>query len=208
MLKVHKLTVGVMQSNCYIVSINSNCIIIDPGDEADYISGFINKLRLKPKLIISTHGHFDHNMASYELSSNHKIPFYLSTKDVFLINRMPKSANIWLKRKDVIKPTIKTFKSENLIFRPCKIDIIKTPGHTPGSVSFYFKNENIIFSGDLIFEGNGLGRVDFPYSKKEDFEKSLQIILRLPKETVVYPGHGEKFSLSEISFNTEVSSNN
>jgi glyoxylase-like metal-dependent hydrolase (beta-lactamase superfamily II) len=70
-------------------------------------------------------------------------------------------------------------------------DFISTPGHTPGSVCFYFQKEKVIFTGDTLFK-DGIGRYDFSYSDKKDLFKSLKKILSLPDEMLVYPGHGEK----------------
>lgn len=98
------IPVGIMQSNCYILQGDENCIIIDPGDEADFITQTISKLRLKPVSIISTHGHFDHNLAAFEISSNFNIPFYLQSKDIFLVKNMSKSAKSMAKKERYINP--------------------------------------------------------------------------------------------------------
>ena len=71
-----------------------------------------------------------------------------------------------------------------------KFKIIKTPGHTPGSVCYYFEKEKIIFTGDTLFN-RSIGRFDFSYSRKIDLADSLIALSKLPEKTVVYPGHGE-----------------
>ena len=197
MFKVHKLAVGTMQSNCYIVEDDSSCLIVDPGDDADYISNKLISLHLKPIAVIATHGHFDHNMASFELTSSYNIPFYIDKEDKFLIENIASFSSHWLKRDDVLKPEINIFKENSISMKNVKLKIIKIPGHTPGSVAFYIKSKRIVFSGDLIFEGGGLGRTDFSYSSKPEFSKSIHKILSLPKNTLVYPGHGESFKLSD-----------
>lgn len=197
MVKVHKLTVGTMQSNCYIVEEYPYCLIVDPGDEADFITQKINELRLKPVKILATHGHFDHNMAVFELTSNFDIPFFIDKEDISLIKNIGNSSSLWLKRDDVVIPKTQIFNKSNISINNKRLKIIKIPGHTPGSVAFYFKSGNFLISGDLIFKGGGLGRTDFSYSNKDKFSNSLKKILRLPNDTLIYPGHGENFLLSE-----------
>ena len=84
---------------------------------------------------------------------------------------------------------------ENKI-RAFKFNIIHTPGHTPSSICFYFKQEKIIFTGDTLFK-RGIGRYDFSYSSKKDLKKSLKKLLKLPEDTVVYPGHGENTTIKD-----------
>jgi glyoxylase-like metal-dependent hydrolase (beta-lactamase superfamily II) len=199
MIKVHRLIVGAMQSNCYLLQKNGNCIVIDPGDDADFITSEIQKHNLNPLLIASTHGHFDHNLAAFEVQNNFKIPFYISKEDAFLIKKMKDTASYWLKREDVIPPRMKQFEGKIIKKRDFRLEIIKIPGHTPGGVAFHEKSEGLLFSGDLIFERGGLGRVDFEYSDIFDFKKSLFRVQKLPKKTKVFPGHGESFTLSEFS---------
>lgn len=199
MVKVHRFSVGEMQSNCYLLENNNHCIIIDPGDDADYITSKIIELRLKPNFIVSTHGHFDHNMASFEISQNFNIPFYISDKDTFLIKRMRATARHWFKRNDILLPQINTIESRLLKLGNLNIKVIEIPGHTPGSLAYYIEKSGIMFAGDLLFKGGGLGRIDFEYSNKEDFKNSLKNVLSYPSNTLIYPGHGEKFRLSEFS---------
>jgi len=79
-----------------------------------------------------------------------------------------------------------------------EFDLFHTPGHTPGSCCFYFKKERVVFTGDTLFQ-RGIGRYDFSYSNKKDLKKSLETLLKLPDDTIVYPGHGEKTTIAEES---------
>jgi glyoxylase-like metal-dependent hydrolase (beta-lactamase superfamily II) len=95
MLKVIQLQVGELKANCYLVYDlkTKECVIIDPGDEAEFIETKILENNLKPILAISTHGHFDHTLASLELKLAYKIPFLINKKDKFLITRADSSAD-------------------------------------------------------------------------------------------------------------------
>jgi glyoxylase-like metal-dependent hydrolase (beta-lactamase superfamily II) len=171
------LVVGSMATNCYI----AGGMIVDPGDDAEYI---ISHLVTKPTMIVATHGHFDHIMAAYALQLAYNIPFYIHEEDIFLLSRMQSSAKHFLGLKDVDPPPVPS-KIKDLPF-------IHTPGHTPGSMCVYFKKDKVLFSGDTIFAGGGVGRTDFSYSDKTALTRSILTILSLPPETKIFPGHGDE----------------
>ena len=118
---------------------------------------------------------------------------YIHKNDLFLIKRLEETAKYFLGyNPHTIQPKDIKFLNQNL-FQVSRFtfQVLHTPGHTPGSCCFYFKDEKVIFTGDTLFK-HGIGRYDFSYSRKEDLKKSLEKILKLPDDTIVYPGHGEK----------------
>lgn len=174
---IETLVVGQMATNCFIV----DDAIIDPGDDAEYI---ISHLTRKPKMIVATHGHFDHVMAGYALQKAFDIPFYLHRDDFFLLARMQSSARHYL-GIDADPPPV-----------PTDIDtipFIHTPGHTPGSICLPV--DDILIVGDSLFASGMVGRTDFSYSDPKEFQKSLAIIRSYPKKTRILPGHGKEFRL-------------
>jgi len=196
---IEKLVVGSLSTNCYIYYLaNKNSVIIDPGDDAEYIIDTILKLKLNPLAVIATHGHFDHILAVDQLKRTFNIPFYCSKNDKFLVNSMTKRAGHWLSRKIYeLNPTIDNDLVNEFKVKDISFSVFSTPGHTPGSVCLYFKEENVLFSGDTIFSDGYIGRYDFSYSNKLDLEKSIQLILQLSNETKIYSGHGEKTSVKK-----------
>lgn len=199
-MEIQTFILGELQTNCYLsIDQNTNkCLIIDPADEANYISEQILRRNLKPVAILATHGHFDHILAANELQMAFNIPFYIHPKDLFLIKNLQKNASFWTKRKIVENsPSKISFFPKNFQFSILnfKFKIITTPGHTPGSVCFYFPKEKILFTGDTLFAG-GVGRTDLSYSSEKDLVSSLKKISKLPGETIIYPGHGESTTLS------------
>lgn len=194
------LQVGSLKTNCYLVIGKTSIIIIDPGDDAQYLSDEIQKLALKPELIIATHGHFDHIMAVNELKANFKIPFLMNKKDEKLLSWMRKSSAYFTHFDPGPPPVIDQTLSEKreIKIANLKAKIIEAPGHTPGSVCFYFEDQKILFAGDTIFERGGVGRTDFPYSNKKELDKSIKKLISLPEETLVYSGHGETTSIGEF----------
>lgn len=195
MLKVKRLSVGQLRTNCYLVFDQSSreTVVVDPGDDADYITQKILDLELKPKQIWATHGHYDHVLAVVELKLAFKIPFLISKKDQFLLKRTRSTAQHFGEHQVAPNPKPDRFlhQSETLKVGESQIKIIATPGHTPGGLSFYLKKEGVVLTGDTIFAQGSIGRTDLKYSSFQDLKKSLKKILNLPEETQIFPGHGE-----------------
>jgi hydroxyacylglutathione hydrolase len=195
-MEIKVLHVGQLQTNCYLVwNESTNCFIIDPGDEADFITEEILSLKLKPQAILLTHGHFDHCLACLELKLNFNLPIYLDPKDNFLYQKAAQSAGHWTSTKALKLPSTLPFPS-SLKLGDETLKVISTPGHTPGSVCLYSAPHLLV--GDTIF-ADGVGRTDFAYSSYSDLQKSLAKIHSFPDETFVYPGHETTpFFLSDL----------
>lgn len=202
MLKIRRLPVGQLQTNCYLVfdQKSAEAVIIDPGDDANYIIQMLADLDIKPTKIIATHGHFDHILAVAELKLAYGISFLLHPADKFLLKRMRSSAKHFLGIDPGPAPKVDKYlkEGEELKIGNCKLKIICTPGHTPGSISLYSKKIGVIFVGDVIFAGGGVGRTDYKYGNKQDLENSLKGLLKLPKNTVFYSGHGEEETIEKL----------
>lgn len=193
-MTIHRFIVGQLQANCYflVCSQTDQSVIIDPGDEGDFLSEKILQLKISPQIILLTHVHFDHCLAAEELRLNFKIPIFLHQADFSLIK------NIRPQEKILLPQETKFLKDRQEIkFGQEKLKVIHTPGHTPGSVCLYNPLDQFLFSGDLIFK-EGFGRTDFSYGSPQDLENSIKKISSLPPETIIHPGHGEEFKLKEI----------
>lgn len=199
-LQIVRLVVGQMQENCYLVIYENSkeALIVDPGDDAEYIIEHIEKLGVTPTKIIATHGHFDHIMAAYALQLAYKIPFFINDRDIFLVKNMADSAKYFLGLKYVDpapKITGQLDANETIDIGKTKLQIIETPGHTPGSVSFYIRESHTVIVGDVLFEGGQVGRTDFSYSNQSDLNSSIKKVLSLPGDTIIYSGHGRQTSV-------------
>jgi glyoxylase-like metal-dependent hydrolase (beta-lactamase superfamily II) len=196
-----RIVVGQMSTNCYIISHRQNGSgwIVDPGDEGVEISQMIYQKGIKPLGILLTHGHFDHSLGALDLKLIFGIPIYGSTKDGFLLKRQSQTANYFLGRP-LGYPTIKVDQDLCLIDQISwlneNIRVIPCPGHTPGGVSFYLPSASIVFTGDTLFAG-ARGRTDLSYSDIKDLETSLDRLFKLPKDTIVLPGHGEETTVGK-----------
>lgn len=198
-MEVITLKVGELATNCYLVfdSKSRSCLIIDPGDEANFISEKIIRLGLKPSAIIATHGHFDHILAARELQLAFRVPFLIHQEDEKIVNYLRQSAQWWLKRKIIaLPPKIDHYLSDGQVisFGPKRLVVVHTPGHTPGGICLYSQKQKILFSGDTVFK-DGSGRTDLSYSSPEAMQKSLAQINHKFAGFTVYPGHGESFQL-------------
>jgi len=197
---IRSIVVGQVATNCYLVFNKKNeCLIVDPGDDADYIVRVISDLELRPIAILATHAHFDHIMAVNELKLAYNIPFYLNKKDEKLLKWARKSSIRFANLDPGPSPKVdKYLKNGECQVPNIKCQVIETPGHSPGSVSLYFKKEKVVFVGDLIFEGGGVGRFDFPYCDEKLLQKSIDTVLRLPDDTRVFSGHGNPTTIEEF----------
>jgi len=190
-MTIKKYSLGSLQANCYFLVEENDLILIDPGDEASFILEEIQRKRLNLKAIFATHGHFDHIGAVGEIQKSFNVPFYINQKDLFLVKRLNETAEYFLGYNPYFLPPENIKELNNKTFHVSRLmfSVIFTPGHTPGSVCFYFEKEKLIFTGDTLFK-DGVGRTDFSYSSRKDLENSLKKIFSLPKKTAVYPGHG------------------
>lgn len=200
-MEIITLPVGQMQANCYLYvdGTSSKTIIIDPGDDADFIERKIADRNLKPEMIVATHGHFDHIMAVIELSLAYKIPFKANCEDRFLIRNMKDSAKHFLNIDPGPSPEIDDCLNDEGKINSGKniLEVMKVPGHTPGSICLYDKFNKILFTGDTLFADGAVGRTDFSYSKHGDLISSLKKIFKLSPKTQILPGHGRPSSLEE-----------
>lgn len=191
--EIVKLTVGQLKENCYLLYCKSTkeCLIIDPGEAGEYISSEIQKRSLKPIKIIATHGHFDHISAATYLKLNFKVPFLINKKDEFLVQRMQETSIHFSKIDPGPNPQIDNYlePGDKLKIGKKQVKVMETPGHSPGSVSFYLPG--MIFVGDVLFKNGQRGSSEFKYQNKSTLRKSIKKILSLPENTIIYSGHGE-----------------
>lgn len=189
-MQILRYPLGQMQANCYMLLSGSDCLIIDPGDSADFILEEVSRRNLTVHGVVATHGHFDHIMAAGEIVMALGCPFYINPKDWFLVERLESTAQHFLGfEPQVIKPPSHEPIPKGI--GPFAFQTLHTPGHTPGSTCLHFTREGILFTGDTLF-ANAIGRYDFSYSDKRELKQSLTKIFALPAETIVRPGHGDE----------------
>ena len=174
-MEIDKRVVGVYQENCYLIKKDNKGIIVDPGDEIDSILEMIGDTKVIGILI--THAHFDHIGALKELEDKLNVPIYY------------RNINGELKYKQLID-----IKEQEYTIKDFKFTVIYTPGHRNDCVTYYFKNENMMFTGDFLFYLS-IGRTDLEYADKEDMIKSIKLIKKYPDNINIFPGHGTDTTL-------------
>ncbi len=188
---IETFTVGMLSTNCYVVNSQQtkDAVIIDPGlefsSEAQQILDYITQGTLKVKLIVNTHGHSDHISGDALFQEKYNVPIYIHKYDAASIEGFGKGkfpANVLLEDGGLIE-----FGTESL-------KVIHTPGHTPGSICLL--GERLVFTGDTLFYG-GIGRTDFPGGSVSDMRLSLEKLVCLPDNFLVYPGHGAASMMGE-----------
>lgn len=191
-----------LASNCYLlIDSRRKCVIIDPSVDYDGIVNFIINNKLTPVAILLTHGHYDHIKGVKRLVKKFSLPIYIHSLEVETLSdpflNRSEELNIVL---DIPVQTIEDGDRLKLLSDD-DIIVIHTPYHTIGSVCYYLKKDGLLFSGDTVFKMT-IGRADLPTSTLRNKEESLGKIKSLPKETVIYPGHGRSTVLSnELAFN-------
>lgn len=194
-MKVDTLVLGDIQTNCYVVRPSDqadSCLIIDPGFSAEPLLEFLQQENIEPARILLTHGHCDHIAGLKLLNDRYdRIPVSIGVQDAPMLTSGRKNLSlamgVWLK----FPPADQLLNAGDAIeFDGLRIDVLATPGHTAGGVSFYCPDDSIVFTGDALFAG-GIGRTDLGGGDLEQLLDSIRDRLyALPDDTTVYAGHG------------------
>ena len=190
------IQVGGFEVNCSILSENGKAWIVDPGQEPGRIIDLLAKKGLEPAAILLTHGHFDHIGGIPGLLEKFPaLPVYVHEKDMQMfghpLNQLPPEYPSFTKPKNLIAVN-STFNLQPSTFN---LEVIETPGHTPGGVCYYFPKDKLLLSGDTLFAGS-VGRTDLPGGDMATLMDSLQKLTALPDDTLVIPGHGPHTTIS------------
>lgn len=196
MLSVQKFTFNPIQENTYVLyAENGDCCIIDPGcyfeEERNELRRFIESKKLRPVYLLNTHCHLDHVFGNKFVSETWRLPLYLHETEKMVLSFAPKSAEMYGLPFDNYEGEMKQLNAGDVIkIGIGKLRVLLTPGHSPGSVSFYNGNDDYVISGDVLFSGS-VGRTDLPGGSFEVLKQSIKTELyTLPDITKVYPGHG------------------
>jgi len=192
-------------TNCWIIapSLNSECVVIDPGmpDVSEQLSEILDQYKLKPIAVIATHGHLDHTFSIQPIASGYGIPAYIHSED----------RNLLLHPERAVSPEFAATLAEMHFTEPedvrelrngevidlvgMQFRAIHAPGHTRGSLMFDVDDE-LLISGDVLFAGS-IGRTDLPSGSALDMEMTLRKkVLPLPDYLRVLPGHGEETTMA------------
>ena len=195
-MEIIRMMTGVYAANCYIVYSEDKGIIIDPGGDVEDIVKKVEELGVDIEFILLTHGHGDHIGGVAELKEILKVPAYINEEDEYMTQDPMFNLSASMPSGPKTFEADKVFKDGNILKAgKMEVEVIHTPGHTPGGSSF--KIDNNIFTGDTLFKGS-IGRTDFPKSSLEEIMHSVkEVLAKYPDDTVVYPGHGPSTTIGE-----------
>jgi glyoxylase-like metal-dependent hydrolase (beta-lactamase superfamily II) len=193
---------GPIETNTYILGCSKTgkaCVIDAPQGCLKHIEKVLEKHNLSLSKILFTHSHWDHTAEAFLLKEHFKVPLLIHALDAKnLIEPGSDELPLFFPIQGV-KPDLLFEEGDVILVGELELEVIATPGHTPGGVCFYLAKEGVLFSGDTLFK-NSMGRVDFPQSNPNNMLKSLKRLAALPPQTKVFPGHGPSTTIGAESW--------
>ena len=203
MLKVKAFVFNPIQENTYLLyNEKGKCIIIDPGcyypEERDTLDSFIEKTGLQCKLLLNTHCHLDHVFGNKYVAEKYGLKLHINAKEKQLLDLAPASGLMYNLPFDNYMGAIEYLPDTGkILFEEAELQIIFTPGHSTGQLSFYHKEAGFVISGDALFN-RSIGRTDLPGGDFDTLVNSIRKnLFVLPNETIVYSGHGPVTTIGE-----------
>jgi glyoxylase-like metal-dependent hydrolase (beta-lactamase superfamily II) len=195
-IQIDQLPLGAIQTNCYIVgdSQSNEAIIIDPAADPRQIMAVVQERSYSVKLILATHTHWDHVLASYPIKESTGAPFRLHAEGLPQHQMLMQRAAYWNVPSPYPPAEVDSFieHGEIITLGRMHLEARYTPGHSPGHLTFVMHREKVAFVGDCVFK-DGFGRTDFPGCSAEALRQSiLEQILTLPEDYLLLSGHGER----------------
>jgi glyoxylase-like metal-dependent hydrolase (beta-lactamase superfamily II) len=202
MLHVKVFLFNPVQENTYLIyNEEKDCIIIDPGcyyeNEQEKLAGFITENQLKPVLLLNTHCHLDHIFGNKFIAEKYSLTLHIHPLEKKLLEMAPASGLMWNLPFDNYQGNLEYLvPGKPINLGNDAIRVLFTPGHSPGSVSFYSPENGFVISGDVLFR-ESIGRTDLPGGDFSVLSRSIiDQLYSLPGETVVYSGHGSSTDIN------------
>ncbi|HRF95988.1 MAG TPA: MBL fold metallo-hydrolase, partial [Aggregatilineales bacterium] len=202
MIKIVSLTLGIAATNCYIVgdTDRKQAIVIDAVDDAQLILNTAKKQGWEIKLILATHSHFDHVLASAPLKKLTNAPFYIHHEGEKWLKSLPQQGMMFTGKAfpdAAIPDRLLTSEPETITLGAITLETLFTPGHAPDHIAFYLRSEKTVFSGDTLFAGS-IGRTDLPGGNYPLLIKSItEKLFPLGDDTRVLAGHMEATTIGK-----------
>ena len=193
---------GPFETNAIVLACSETrlAVIVDPSPgSAEPINAYLAKHQLNPIKILLTHSHWDHIADVAKLKVKWPIPVAIHPEDVPNLERPGSDGLPALVSVQGVKPDQLLADGDLETVGSLQLQVIHTPGHSPGSVCFYEPSQKILLTGDTLFKGS-IGNLSFPTSTPDDMWPSLEKIKKLPLDTRIYPGHGPDTVLSKESW--------
>jgi len=196
-MDIRIFTLGPFQTNGYLLTEGTEAVFIDPGDHCPELLALLDREQLSLERILITHLHSDHFYGAARLAALTGADIYASADDGFMVEAEIRESVQWgyPPMTDSFSFTPIASGTHKILGRQCQV--LKTPGHTRGGLTFYFADDALAFVGDLIFR-HSIGRTDFTGGDYATLVRSIEtVIFPLPDETVLYSGHGPSTTVGE-----------
>lgn len=201
MIEIQQFTFNPFQENTYLlINEKKECIIIDPGcyfqEERQELTNFIRDNGLQVTRLLNTHCHLDHIVGNKLVADTYGVRPELHEKEQVVLDRSPQAGAMYnVPFEPSPMPSRYLEEGEKILFGDNELEVIFTPGHSPGSVSFYCAAQQLLIAGDVLFY-QSIGRTDLPGGNHLTLLNSIrEKLFVLPDDTRVYPGHGPATSI-------------
>ncbi len=201
MISIKSFTFGPFEENTYILYDDSKqCVIIDPGcydtNEKRELADFIESAGLTPVKLLNTHAHIDHILGNNFVSGKYHLDLEMNRHDVKLLKAASTYGQLWgINAEPSPEPKILLEEGAVILFGNSKLEVLFTPGHSEGSISFYNRSDNFVIAGDVLFYGS-IGRTDLPGGNFEILIRSIkEKLFPLGDDYKVYSGHGPETTI-------------
>lgn len=199
-MRIDCLVVGILHTNCYVISEEdtNNCVVIDPGASGDKIIDFLDNRSLNPVKVLITHGHNDHIRAIIDLKAHYNNLEVICHKDAEEYLKMPELNLSCMSRKLVsVMPDKLIEEGDDIVVNKIVFNTFLVPGHADGSICYYLKDNNCVFTGDTLFKDT-IGITDnIPRGNMKILVSNIKKkLMTLPDDTIVYPGHGPETTIA------------
>jgi hydroxyacylglutathione hydrolase len=198
---IDTLILGDFETNCYCLRASENmqdCVIIDTGLEETELLNFLEEKQLNPVALVLTHGHIDHIAGLSALRRKFAdVKVYIHKLDAELLSDPMSNLSFMSGSRFTTRPADFTVEEGDIIEQAgIRLQVLHTPGHTPGGISLYCPEDSVVFSGDALF-ADSIGRTDFPGGSMSQLTRGIkEKLLTLPEETKVLPGHGPSTTIA------------
>lgn len=188
-MQIKSTVVSMCGTNCYIVNNEGRGFIVDPGDDGDRIAAAVEQMGVEIEAILITHAHFDHMGAAAEMADKYKVKVYICEKEEPTLSDPGVNLSVMAGRAVSYKADVFLKDEEEFDVAGLHIRMLHTPGHTPGGCCYYLPYEDVIFTGDTLFN-ESVGRTDFPGGSMSELVNGIRNkLMVLPGNTICYPGH-------------------
>ena len=210
MIRVENVVLGMCATNCYAVFDGGvktpggyaddgqikDAIIVDPAADAARIENMAVHYGVRPVAVLLTHGHFDHMSAADDIRKRYNIKVYAGVSERAVMTDADSNLSMPFTGSSMTFEADEYFKpGDELMLAGFRIRTIAVPGHTIGSVCYYFEDNKVLFSGDTLFAGS-VGRSDFPTGNAGQLKRAIEAeLMILPDDVMVFPGHGESTTI-------------